>query len=175
MYQPPAMIAMVWPLRAGSGRSPVSSRRRFFFLANTARAAAGAVAQIDAYQPGYHLMRRDIEEGDGQLRVKMTDPEAFEMGKNVASTPGKVVFQNDLMQLLQYQPATKTVLQRPLLIIPPWINKYYVMDLAPGRGTRRCLRPLRRRRLRGLPRHRGRRRPDSRPRIRDFLLPSRRA
>ena len=80
---------------------------------------------------GLKNMLRDIEKGQGGLRIAMTDTNAFEMGKNVASTPGKVVFQNDLMQLLQYQPSTKTVLKRPLLIIPPWINKYYILDLQP--------------------------------------------
>ena len=80
---------------------------------------------------GMNNMLRDIEKGKGGLAIAMTDTAAFEMGKNVASTPGKVVFQNDLMQLLQYQPSTKTVMKRPLLIIPPWINKYYILDLQP--------------------------------------------
>ncbi len=80
---------------------------------------------------GLQNMLRDIEKGKGGLRIAMTDTNAFEMGKNVASTAGKVVFQNGLMQLLQYQPSTKTVLKRPLLIIPPWINKYYILDLQP--------------------------------------------
>ena len=78
---------------------------------------------------GFNNLLRDIEEGNGQLRVKMTDPEAFEIGRNVATTPGKVVFQNDLIQLLQFNPTTEKVLKRPLLIIPPWINKYYILDL----------------------------------------------
>ncbi len=80
---------------------------------------------------GMKNMLRDMEKGKGALSIAMTDTNAFEMGKNVASTPGKVVFQNDLMQLLMYQPSTKTVLKRPLLIIPPWINKYYILDLQP--------------------------------------------
>ncbi len=80
---------------------------------------------------GLQNMLRDMEKGKGALSIAMTDTNAFEMGKNVASTPGQVVFQNALMQLLQYQPATKTVMQRPLLIIPPWINKYYILDLQP--------------------------------------------
>ena len=80
---------------------------------------------------GLKNMMRDMEKGKGSLSIAMTDTNAFEMGKNVASTPGKVVFQNDLMQLLQYQPSTKTVAKRPILIIPPWINKYYILDLQP--------------------------------------------
>ena len=71
----------------------------------------------------------DLERGKGKLRVKMTDLERFKLGENVAVTPGKVVFQNELMQLLQYAPSTETVYRRPLLIIPPWINKYYILDL----------------------------------------------
>ncbi|HET9671029.1 MAG TPA: class I poly(R)-hydroxyalkanoic acid synthase [Casimicrobiaceae bacterium] len=78
---------------------------------------------------GLHNLLDDIERGQGKLRISMTDPKAFELGVNIATTPGKVVFQNDLMQLLQYEPATKKVRERPLLIIPPWINKYYILDL----------------------------------------------
>ncbi|NKB50029.1 MAG: class I poly(R)-hydroxyalkanoic acid synthase [Alphaproteobacteria bacterium] len=73
----------------------------------------------------------DLERGGGQLRIRQTDEDAFELGRNIALTPGKVVFQTDLMQLIQYEPATEKVDQRPLLIIPPWINKYYILDLQP--------------------------------------------
>jgi polyhydroxyalkanoate synthase len=73
----------------------------------------------------------DIEKGEGQLRISMTDEAAFQLGKNVAASPGKVVFQTDLMQLIQFAPATKEVYRRPLIIIPPWINKYYILDLRP--------------------------------------------
>jgi polyhydroxyalkanoate synthase len=78
---------------------------------------------------GFNNLLRDIEEGDGQLRVKMTDASAFKLGENVATTPGKVVFQNDLIQLLQFTPTTDKQYKRPLLIVPPWINKFYILDL----------------------------------------------
>ena len=78
---------------------------------------------------GFNNLLRDIEKGDGHLKVTMTDLNAFEMGKNVATTQGKVVFQNDLIQLMQFNPTTKEQYKKPLLIIPPWINKYYILDL----------------------------------------------
>jgi polyhydroxyalkanoate synthase len=78
---------------------------------------------------GLNNLLTDIEKGGGELRISMTDEKAFTLGKNVATTPGKVVFQNDLMQLIQYQPATAEAYKRPLVIIPPWINKYYILDL----------------------------------------------
>jgi polyhydroxyalkanoate synthase subunit PhaC len=75
-----------------------------------------------------HLLE-DLERGRGKLSIRMTDLDAFALGQNIAVTPGKVVFQTDLMQLLQYTPTTETVFRRPLLIVPPWINKYYILDL----------------------------------------------
>ena len=78
---------------------------------------------------GLHNLLDDIERGQGQLKISMTDTKAFQLGVNIATTPGKVVFQTDLMQLIQYEPSTKKVHERPLLILPPWINKYYILDL----------------------------------------------
>ncbi len=78
-----------------------------------------------------HLLE-DLERGKGKLQIRMTDLDAFEIGKNIAVTPGKVIYQNDLIQLLQYEPTTPEVAKRPLLIIPPWINKFYILDLKPA-------------------------------------------
>jgi polyhydroxyalkanoate synthase len=79
---------------------------------------------------GLENLLADLERGKGKLNIKMVDEEAFEVGYNLATSPGKVVFQNDLMQLLQFSPSTETVASIPLLIIPPWINKYYILDLS---------------------------------------------
>lgn len=81
---------------------------------------------------GLQNLLEDLERGKGKLAIRMTDLEAFEVGRNIGVTPGKVMFQNDLMQLLQYEPVTKDVAKRPLLVIPPWINKFYILDLKPA-------------------------------------------
>jgi polyhydroxyalkanoate synthase len=73
----------------------------------------------------------DLERGNGRLSITMTDMKAFRLGENIATTPGKIVYQNELMQLIQYWPSTQEVRKRPLLIVPPWINKFYVLDLQP--------------------------------------------
>ena len=80
---------------------------------------------------GLQNLLDDLERGDGRLAITMTDMKAFRLGENIATTPGKVVYQNELMQLIQYQPSTNDVRKRPLLIVPPWINKFYVLDLQP--------------------------------------------
>ena len=80
---------------------------------------------------GLNHLLEDLARGEGRLAIKMTDLEAFQVGANLALSPGKVIYQNDLMQLLQYAPSTEQVYQRPLLVIPPWINKYYILDCGP--------------------------------------------
>jgi polyhydroxyalkanoate synthase len=77
-----------------------------------------------------HLLD-DLERGRGRLKISMVDEHAFEVGRNVAGSPGKVVFQNELMQLIQYSPSTEQVHRRPFLIVPHWINKFYILDLQP--------------------------------------------
>jgi polyhydroxyalkanoate synthase len=83
---------------------------------------------------GMHMLAEDIEAGHGNLKIRQSDPTNFAVGVNMALTPGKVIYQNDLMQLIQYTPTTENVLQRPLLIIPPWINKFYILDLNPEKS-----------------------------------------
>ena len=78
---------------------------------------------------GLKMMLQDLERGKGKLLIRQTDMDAFEVGRNTAVSPGKVVFENDLLQLIQYAPATEQVHAKPLLIIPPWINKFYILDL----------------------------------------------
>src|SRR6202045_2515219 len=83
---------------------------------------------------GMKMLAEDIEAGGGTLRIRQSDPTHLEVGVNMAMTPGKVIFQNDLMQLIQYAPATENVLRTPLLIVPPWINKFYILDLKPEKS-----------------------------------------
>jgi polyhydroxyalkanoate synthase len=83
---------------------------------------------------GMQMLAEDIEAGKGSLKIRQSDPGNLEVGVNMAMTPGKVIFQNDMMQLIQYAPSTETVLRTPLLIVPPWINKFYILDLRPEKS-----------------------------------------
>jgi poly[(R)-3-hydroxyalkanoate] polymerase subunit PhaC len=83
---------------------------------------------------GMQMLSEDIEAGHGNLKIRQSDPGNFAVGRNLALTPGKVIFQNDLMQLIQYEATTKDVLKVPLLIVPPWINKFYILDLTPEKS-----------------------------------------
>ncbi|RCX32328.1 PHA/PHB synthase family protein [Thioalbus denitrificans] len=132
------MLAVV---RGAEGLEPQTARKVDFFT----RQFLDALAPTNFLATNPEVLRTTLESNggnlvrgmehllndlqDGQLRTRMTDLEAFTLGQNIAVTPGKVVFQNELMQLLQYTPTTEKVRKRPLLIVPPWINKFYILDL----------------------------------------------
>jgi len=105
-----------------------------FVLTNPELLRETFVSNADNLVRGMHMLAEDIERGGGNLQIRQSDSSMFEVGRNLATTPGKVIFQNELMQLIQYAPSTETVLKRPLLIVPPWINKYYVLDLTPDKS-----------------------------------------
>ena len=88
---------------------------------------------------GLNNLLNDLENGRGNLRIKMTDTDAFKVGENIAVSEGKVIYQNELMQLIQYSPTTEQVFARPVLILPPWINKFYILDLRPKNSLVRYL------------------------------------
>lgn len=83
---------------------------------------------------GLKMLAEDISAGKGDLKLRQSDASRFEIGKNIATTPGKVVARSDVAEIIQYEPATKEVLKRPLLICPPWINKFYILDLNPEKS-----------------------------------------
>lgn len=83
---------------------------------------------------GMKMLAEDVEAGGGELKIRQSDNRAFEVGVNIATTPGKVIYRNDIIELIQYAPSTEKVLKRPLLIVPPWINKFYVLDLNPQKS-----------------------------------------
>jgi polyhydroxyalkanoate synthase len=105
-----------------------------FVLTNPELLRETFTSNADNLVRGMHMLAEDIEAGGGDLRIRQSDSSMFEVGRNLAATPGKVIFQNDIMQLIQYAPSTENALKKPLLIVPPWINKYYVLDLTPEKS-----------------------------------------
>lgn len=83
---------------------------------------------------GLKMLAEDIAAGKGMLKIRQSNPDNLVVGVNMATTPGKVIFQNEMMQLIQYSPTTENVLRTPLLIVPPWINKFYILDLKPEKS-----------------------------------------
>ena len=122
----------------------LSDRKKMEFLTRTAVDAINPanfyatnpeVLETTVRENGANLVRgaemflEDMRRGDGDLLIRQTDMNAFEVGRDMAITPGKVIWQNDILQLIQYAPSTDKVHETPLLFIPPWINKFYVLDL----------------------------------------------
>jgi polyhydroxyalkanoate synthase len=105
-----------------------------FVLTNPEVLRETLASNADNLVRGMKMLAEDIEAGHGTLRIRQSDPSNLVVGVNMATTPGKVIFQNDLMQLIQYTPATENVLRTPLLIVPPWINKFYILDLKPEKS-----------------------------------------
>ncbi|PPQ39278.1 polyhydroxyalkanoate synthase [Rhodoblastus acidophilus] len=105
-----------------------------FLLTNPEVLRATWKAEGENLARGMKMLAEDIEAGDGTLRIRQTSGDNFKLGVNLATTPGKVVFRNDLIELLQYAPTTEQVYKRPLLIVPPWINKFYILDLNPDKS-----------------------------------------
>ena len=85
-------------------------------------------------EKGFRQFAEDLSRSNGELQITQTDMSAFAVGENMALSPGKVMFQNDLIQLIQYEPTTAKVYEKPLLIVPPWINKFYILDLNPDKS-----------------------------------------
>lgn len=127
------------------GLSETERRRAAFFIRQAMAAFAPSNLLIgnpkalkalfdtdgQSIQRGFQQLQQDFDAGRGRIALTQSDPDAFELGKTLAATPGEVVFKNSLIELIRYFPTTEKVRQSPVLIFPPWINKYYVLDLTP--------------------------------------------
>ena len=102
-----------------------------FWLTNPEALQRMAETNGESLLQGFRNLVQDFERGDGTLQISMTNPASYRLGETLAATPGRVVFRNRLLELIQYAPLTETVAAAPLLILPPWINKYYILDLKP--------------------------------------------
>jgi polyhydroxyalkanoate synthase subunit PhaC len=105
-----------------------------FVLTNPQLIRETFASNADNLVRGARMLAEDIQAGGGALKIRQSDPSKFEVGRNLATTPGKVIFENELFQLLQYTATTEQVFAVPLLIVPPWINKFYVLDLTPEKS-----------------------------------------
>jgi polyhydroxyalkanoate synthase len=110
-----------------------------FLLSNPAALRAAMESRGESLLKGMENFAADLARGGGQLSISQTDLDQFKVGENVATAPGKVIFQNKIIQILQFSPSTETVFEIPLLIFPPWINKFYILDLRPENSMIRWL------------------------------------
>ncbi len=100
-----------------------------FLISNPEVQQAAIESNGETILKGLQHLRADVERGKGKLAISTTDNKAFEVGRNVAATEGSIIFQNDIMQLIHYTPLRETVFAEPLLLIPAWINKFYIFDM----------------------------------------------
>ena len=135
------------------GADPMTKRRVEFFMkmltdafspsnflaSNPAALREAMASRGESLVKGMENFAADLARGGGQLAISQTDYQMFKIGENVATAPGKVVFQNEILQLLQFAPTTGQVHEIPLLIFPPWINKFYILDLRPENSMIRWL------------------------------------
>ncbi|SEO07952.1 class I poly(R)-hydroxyalkanoic acid synthase [Bradyrhizobium sp. OK095] len=105
-----------------------------FVLTNPEVLRATVASNGENLARGLKMLAEDIAAGKGTLKIRQSNPDNLVVGVNMATTPGKVIYQNEMMQLIQYSPTTENVLRTPLLIIPPWINKFYILDLKPEKS-----------------------------------------
>ena len=110
-----------------------------FFGTNPDALERAVETEGESLVKGLENLISDLEENDGELLVSLVDETAFEIGRNIATTPGKVVFRNRMFELIQFTPTTEKVHEIPLLIFPPWINKYYILDLDQKKSLPRWL------------------------------------
>ncbi len=110
-----------------------------FLVSNPAALREAMETRGESLMKGMQNFADDLARGGGQLAISQTDYEMFKIGENVATAPGKVVFQNEIIQLLQFEPSTEQVHEIPLVIFPPWINKFYILDLRPENSMIRWL------------------------------------
>ncbi|HXQ16483.1 MAG TPA: class I poly(R)-hydroxyalkanoic acid synthase [Caulobacteraceae bacterium] len=110
-----------------------------FLMSNPAALREAMQSNGESIVKGMENFAADLSRGGGQLSISQTDFSQFKVGENVATAPGKVIYQNELIQILQFTPTTETVCEVPLLIFPPWINKYYILDLRPENSMIRWL------------------------------------
>jgi polyhydroxyalkanoate synthase len=136
-----------------SGADPATRRKASFFLRQFAEATAPTnflatnpvalrrmlESEGESLLKGLAQIKGDFERGDGRLSISQTDSSGFKLGENIATAPGSVVFRNRLIELIQYSPTTPQVYERPLVIFPPWINKFYILDLQPANSMIRWL------------------------------------
>ena len=110
-----------------------------FLISNPAALKAAVESRGESLVRGMQNFAADLDRGGGSLMISQSDVSKFQVGVNVATTPGKVVFQNELIQVLQFNPSTEQAFDIPLLIFPPWINKYYILDMRPENSMIRWL------------------------------------